>query len=74
MQRISHTRRALALGLAAGAVAATLPVRAQSVTRLIVAFPPGGPVDFVARTISDALGKELGQQIIVETRQSTHAA
>jgi len=28
-------------------------------TKLIVAFPPGGPVDFVARSISEALSKEL---------------
>lgn len=36
--------------------------------RMIVAFPPGGPVDFVARSISEALGKELGQTVIVENK------
>lgn len=36
--------------------------------RMIVAFPPGGPVDFVARSISDTLGKELGQTVIVENK------
>lgn len=35
---------------------------------MIVAFPPGGPVDFVARSISDTLGKELGQTVIVENK------
>jgi len=37
-------------------------------TKIIVAFPPGGPVDFVARSISEALSKELGQPVIVENR------
>ena len=36
--------------------------------RMIVAFPPGGPVDFVARSISETLGKELGQTVIVENK------
>ncbi len=36
--------------------------------RLIVAFPPGGPNDFVARNISETLGKELGQTVIVENK------
>ena len=36
--------------------------------RMIIAFPPGGPVDYVARSISEALGKELGTQIIVENK------
>ena len=35
------------------------------VTRLLVAFPPGGPVDFIALTISEQLCKELGQQVVV---------
>lgn len=40
----------------------------QKTTRMIVAFPPGGPVDFVARSISETLGQELGQTIIVENK------
>lgn len=36
--------------------------------RIITSFSPGGPVDFVARAISDQLGKELGQTVIVENR------
>jgi tripartite-type tricarboxylate transporter receptor subunit TctC len=39
-----------------------------SSVRLIVAFPPGGPNDFVARNISETLGKELGQTVIVENK------
>lgn len=40
----------------------------SKVTRLIVAFPPGGPVDFVGRVLADQLGRELGQTLIVENK------
>ncbi len=44
------------------------------VTRIIVAFPPGGPVDFVARTMSEQLSKELGHQVIVENKAGANGA
>ena len=63
-------RRRAALLLAAAVLAlgfAAPPAHAQAkITRLVVAFPPGGPVDFVARTIGEQLGKELGSQVIVD--------
>jgi tripartite-type tricarboxylate transporter receptor subunit TctC len=43
-------------------------------TRIIVAFPPGGPVDFVARTMSEQLSKELGHQVIVENKAGANGA
>jgi tripartite-type tricarboxylate transporter receptor subunit TctC len=47
----------------------TFGVGAQTKSiRMIIAFPPGGPVDFVARSISETLGKELGQTVIVENK------
>jgi tripartite-type tricarboxylate transporter receptor subunit TctC len=47
----------------------SLSVSAQNKSiRIIVAFPPGGPVDFVARSIGETLGKELGQTIIIENK------
>ena len=36
--------------------------------RVIVAFAPGGSLDFVTRTVSDRLSQELGQPVIVENR------
>ena len=36
--------------------------------RLIVGFPPGGGADGVARPIADALGRHLGQPVIVENK------
>jgi tripartite-type tricarboxylate transporter receptor subunit TctC len=64
------TRRALL----AGAAALAMPhvAHAQSYpdrpVRMVVAFPPGGNVDFTARLIQTAMGQALGQPIVVENR------
>ena len=36
--------------------------------RIVIAFPPGGPVDFVARVLAEGLTKELGQAVVVDNR------
>ena len=43
-------------------------------TRILVAFPPGGPVDFTARTLSEQLGKELNQTVIIENKAGANGA
>lgn len=48
---------------AAAAQAQTYPARQVS---LMVPYPAGGPSDAIARIVNAPLGKELGQQVIVE--------
>lgn len=70
------------LGLATSALTGAAlfpadPALAQSdkTLRIVVAFPPGGPVDLVARAISDQLGKELGgERVIVENKPGANGA
>src|SRR5258706_7696502 len=69
MGTVSITRRALVLGSAAAVFALPLISRSQSrITRIVVGFPPGGTLDFVARTLSQALGTELGQSVMVDNK------
>lgn len=67
-------RRALrqAGGVAAAAAAFALPswARAQSETplRLLVAYPPGGSADILARLLAQHLGPVLNRSVIVDNR------
>jgi len=56
-------------------LSATAPGFAQpKPTRIIVAFTPGGPVDIVARTISEQLGRELNRQVVVDNKPGANGA
>jgi tripartite-type tricarboxylate transporter receptor subunit TctC len=59
-------RAMLAATLAAVALPAAAQTWPQRPVSVIVPFAAGGPTDAVARLISEAMGKELGQSLIVE--------
>jgi tripartite-type tricarboxylate transporter receptor subunit TctC len=70
MRRI---RSAICYGLAAtAALVASAPLSAQQYpakpAKIIVAFPPGGANDFIARLVAQHLSAALGQQFIVENK------
>src|SRR5438105_11392840 len=67
-------RKFATLALSATVVAATPAWAQEKITRLVVAFPPGGPVDFVARTIAEQLGKELNQRMIIDNKPGVNGA
>lgn len=71
---INPLRRTLVQWPAAALALSAAPLFAQiKTTRLIVGFPPGGPIDFVARLMAEQLGRELGQQVVVENKTGANA-
>jgi tripartite-type tricarboxylate transporter receptor subunit TctC len=57
----------LALGLACTIGAAAQPYPNRPI-RFIVPFPPGGNLDFVARTIQPKLAEFLGQPVVIDNK------
>jgi tripartite-type tricarboxylate transporter receptor subunit TctC len=62
---------AIALLAAAPAVAQDYPTHA---IKMIIAFPPGGPTDFVGRLLADKLKDLLGQSVIIENKPGANGA
>jgi len=65
-------------GLAIALTAVLTPVCAQEFParpiRLVVAFPAGGPTDFVARLLADKMKGILGQSVLIENKSGANAA
>ncbi len=66
-------RRTLLASLAAaGCGLAVAPAAAQSypnrVIKMIVPFPPGGPIDTMARLVAHEVGARLKQEVIIDNR------
>ena len=55
----------LLTGISSSVVAQNFP---DKPLRLIVPFPPGGPTDIIARPLSQLLGDELKQQVIIDNK------
>ena len=71
MSRLVGALFAALLIAASPAAAQDYPTRT---IRIVVAFPPGGPTDFVARLLADKLKGSLGQNVIIENKPGANAA
>lgn len=73
MSRRSILRQGSGLAIAAGLLRLDLPVRAQSLypgrpVRMLLAFPPAGATDILARIIGQGMSTQLGQPVVVENK------
>src|SRR5262245_54883339 len=67
-----HRMAVRVLMLTLAAVASVLPARADDFParplRVMIGFAPGSAADITARVVGEAMGKTLGQQVVVEAR------
>jgi tripartite-type tricarboxylate transporter receptor subunit TctC len=66
--RLGAWRRTAVLALGMALAGTTFAAYPDKPIRLIVPFAPGGGTDLIARTLGAEMGKELGQQIIVDNK------
>jgi tripartite-type tricarboxylate transporter receptor subunit TctC len=74
MQNICRKNFTKLLATCVLAGVASFAMAQNKTTKILVAFPPGGPVDFVARTLTEQLSKELGQTVVVENKAGANGA
>jgi len=64
----------LAIGFSAAAVgAASAQSYPSKPIKMIVPFPPGGPIDVMGRLVGDRMSAALGQNVIIENRPGAGA-
>ena len=63
-----HRILALALAVFAAAAGAQPAAYPNKPIRLVIGFAPAGAADFVARSMSDAFAKALGQPVVVDNK------
>ena len=66
-----HRRKllaAIAMSLASGPGVFAQSAWPNRPLKLVVAYPPGGPLDVLARSLAQPVGEALGQTIVVENR------
>jgi tripartite-type tricarboxylate transporter receptor subunit TctC len=65
-----------AAGIAAGALVATAQAQDYPTRpiKMVIAFPPGGPTDFVGRLLADKLKDSLGQPVVIENKAGANGA
>lgn len=63
-----HATAGLALGFVAGIASAQPSPFPSKALRLVVPYPPAGPVDAVARALQPRLAELLGQNVLVDNR------
>src|SRR5512137_1301119 len=61
-------RRILLAGAAVALARPALAAFPERPMRMLVGFGPGGTVDTMARIVAEAMGRSLGQPVVVENR------
>lgn len=68
MRKPTQLWAVLAMAVLSCVAQAQAPAYPSKPVRLVVGFAPGGAADYVARSIGDALGRALGQPIVIENK------
>ncbi len=76
VQRLARLLAGLSLACSALLFAAPAPAQdfPSRPIRMVIAFPPGGPTDFVGRLIADKLKTTLSQPVLIENKPGANGA